>query len=402
MNKTVISQLKRTLKKYGIRNADTIVNQTLKLNYEKFLDYADSLYVIDRIASCYEDSTAVEKLKKANREWIAIVIDKGWCKELDEYVREFGHKLTLASIYYCIDNDTWQTWVGQMSLRTKNADYWKGLSAIREAAFYLKDSGEFDPSAPELNAIFDKKGGESAAAEPEISENPDNEENPENTTATATVPGSFAARQSEAPLSFTEDPLDEATLTYPADNAYDAIERSRSILAALQKNLDVMQDFTVLHADTTDTVKELTKYKTRYDNLIKKHDALYQQYQSATAELDKTKKELDSLSSTLATRNDELGEAERTANELRDQLKEAHDVISGHSVDMLQSESKFHDLEEKYNHLLDEYEKLDKQEKVPTKKQLKYDDLISLPYIGPAALKQIIPFLERKGIMVVK
>ena len=402
MNKTVISQLKRTLKKYGIRNADTIVNQTLKLNYEKFLDYADSLYVIDRIASCYEDSTAVEKLKKANREWIAIVIDKGWCKELDEYVQEFGHKLTLASIYYCIDNDTWQSWVGQMSLRTKNADYWKGLSAIREAAFYLKDSGEFDPSAPELNAIFDKKGGESAAAEPEIPENPDNAKDPENTTATATVPGSFAAGQSEAPLSFTEDPIDEEALTYPAENAYDAIERSRSILAALQKNLDVMQDFTVLHADTTDTVKELTKYKTRYDNLVKKHDALYQQYQSTTAELDKTKKELDSLSSTLATRNDELGEAERTANELRDQLKEAHDVISGHSVDMLQSESKFHDLEEKYNHLLDEYEKLDKQEKVPTKKQLKYDDLISLPYIGPAALKQIIPFLERKGILVVK
>ena len=402
MNKTVISQLKRTLKKYGIRNADTIVNQTLKLNYEKFLDYADSLYVIDRIASCYEDSTAVEKLKKANREWIAIVLDKGWCKELDEYVQEFGHKLTLASIYYCIDNDTWQTWVGQMSLRTKNADYWKGLSAIREAAFYLKDSGEFDPSAPELNAIFDKKGGESAAAEPEISENPDNAENPEYTTATATVPGSFAAGQPDAPLSFTEDPIDESTLTYPAENAYDAIERSRSILAALQKNLDVMQDFAVLHADTTDTVKELTKYKTRYDNLVKKHDALYQQYRSTTAELDKTKKELDSLSSTLATRNDELGEAERTANELRDQLKEAHDVISGHSVDMLQSESKFHDLEEKYNHLLDEYEKLDKQEKVPTKKQLKYDDLISLPYIGPAALKQIIPFLERKGILVVK
>ena len=400
MNKTVISQLKRTLKKYGIRNADTIVNQTLKLNYEKFLDYADSLYVIDRIASCYEDNSAVEKLKKANREWIAIVIDKGWCKELDEYVREFGHKLTLASIYYCIDNDTWQTWVGQMSLRSKNADYWKGLSAIREAAFYLKDSGEFDPSAPELNAIFDKKGGESAAA----LDNPDNPENPadqESPTAdSATVLGDFVAEPPS--LSFTEDPLDEATLTYPADNAYDAIERSRSILAALQKNLDVMQDFTVLHAETTDTIKELTKYKTRYNNLVKKHDALYQQYQSTTSELDKTKKELDSLSSTLATRNDELGEAERTANELRDQLKEAHDVISGHSVDMLQSESKFHDLEEKYNHLLDEYEKLDKQEKVPTKKQLKYDDLISLPYIGPAALKQIIPFLERKGILVVK
>ena len=322
MNKTVISQLKRTLKKYGIRNADTIVNQTLKLNYEKFLDYADSLYVIDRIASCYEDGTSVEKLKKANREWIAIVIDKGWCKELDEYVQEFGHKLTLASIYYCIDNDTWQTWVGQMSLRTKNADYWKGISAIREAAFYLKDSGEFDPSAPELNAIFDKKGGESAAVEPEISGNPDNAENPEYTTATATVPGSFAAGQPDAPLSFTEDPLDEEALVFPAENAYDAIERSRNILAALQKNLDVMQDFTVLHADTTDTVKELTKYKTRYESIEKKYNNLNADHQKALTDIDTLTKEKNDLSKLLAIHNDELGDAERTAHDLEEKLKE--------------------------------------------------------------------------------
>ena len=393
MNKTVISQLKRTLKKYGIRNADTIVNQTLKLNYEKFLDYADSLYVIDRIASCYEDSTAVEKLKKANREWIAIVIDKGWCKELDEYVQEFGHKLTLASIYYCIDNDTWQTWVGQMSLRTKNADYWKGISAIREAAFYLKDSGEFDPSAPELNAIFDKDNTpeEAATAAPAPEQQQPEQE--------ATVLGDSVA---EPTTTLPAADLDEESLTYPADNAFDAVTRSRGILAALQKNLDIIEEFTVLHADTTDTIKELTKYKTRYESIEKKYNNLNADHQKALSDIDTLTKEKNDLSKLLAIRNDELGEAERTANELRDQLKEAHDVISGHSVDMLQSESKFHDLEEKYNHLLDEYEKLDKQEKVPTKKQLKYDDLISLPYIGPAALKQIIPFLERKGILVVK
>ena len=156
MNKTIISQLKRTLKKYGIRNADTIVNQTIKMNYEKFLDYADPVYVIDRIASCYEDQTAVKKLDDANREWLAIVIDKGWCKELDKYINEFGHKLTLAAIYYCIDNNTWQTWKGQLSLRSKNDDYWSGLAYISDAAFYLKDSGKFDPNAPELNGIFGK------------------------------------------------------------------------------------------------------------------------------------------------------------------------------------------------------------------------------------------------------
>ena len=122
MNKTIISQLKRTLKKYGIRNADTIVNQTIKMNYEKFLDYADPVYVIDRIASCYEDPTALKKLENANREWLAIVIDKGWCKELDTYIKEFGHKLTLAAIYYCIENNTWQTWKGRFSLQSKSND----------------------------------------------------------------------------------------------------------------------------------------------------------------------------------------------------------------------------------------------------------------------------------------
>ena len=223
-----------------------------------------------------------------------------------------------------------------------------------------------------------------------------------NRGAAATVPGSFAAGQPDAPLSFTEDPLDEEALVFPAENAYDAIERSRNILAALQKNLDVMQDFTVLHADTTDTIKELTKYKTRYESIEKKYNTLNADHQKALSDIDTLTKEKNDLSKLLAIRNDELGDAERTAHDLEEKLKEAHDVISGHSVDMLQSESKFHDLEEKYNHLLDEYEKLDKQEKVPTKKQLKYDDLISLPYIGPAALKQIIPFLERKGILVVK
>ena len=157
MNKTIISQLKRTLKKYGIRNADTIVNQTIKMNYEKFLDYADPVYVIDRIASCYEDPTALKKLENANREWLAIVIDKGWCKELDTYIKEFGHKLTLAAIYYCIENNTWQTWKGRFSLQSKSNDYWDGLAYISDAAFYLKDSGKFNPNAPELNGIFGKE-----------------------------------------------------------------------------------------------------------------------------------------------------------------------------------------------------------------------------------------------------
>ena len=393
MNKTIISQLKRTLKKYGIRNADTIVNQTIKMNYEKFLDYADPVYVIDRIASCYEDPTALKKLENANREWLAIVIDKGWCKELDTYIKEFGHKLTLAAIYYCIENNTWQTWKGRFSLQSKSNDYWDGLAYISDAAFYLKDSGKFDPNAPELNGIFGKENTpEEATTAPAAPE----QQQPEQE---ATVLGDSVA---EPTTTIPAADLDEESLTYPADNAFDAVTRSRGILAALQKNLDIIEEFTVLHADSTDTIKELTKYKTRYESIEKKYNTLNAAHQMILTDIDTLTKEKDDLSKLLAIRNDELGDAERTAHELEEKLKEAQDVISGHNVDMLQSESKFRDLEDKYNNLLDNYEKIKQQAQMPVKKQLKYEDLIALPFVGQAVLKQIIPFLESKGIVIIK
>ena len=394
MNKTIISQLKRTLKKYGIRNADTIVNQTIKMNYEKFLDYADPVYVIDRIASCYEDPTALKKLENANREWLAIVIDKGWCKELDTYIKEFGHKLTLAAIYYCIENNTWQTWKGRFSLQSKSNDYWDGLAYISDAAFYLKDSGKFDPNAPELNGIFGKDNTpeEQTTAAPAAPE----QQQPEQE---ATVLGDSVA---EPTTTLPAADLDEESLTSPADNAFDAVTRSRGILAALQKNLDIIEEFTVLHADTTDTIKELTKYKTRYESIEKKYNTLNADHQKVLTDIDTLTKEKDDLSKLLAIRNDELGDAERTAHDLEEKLKEAQDVINGHSVDILQSESKFRDLEDKYNNLLDNYEKIKQQAQMPVKKQLKYEDLIALPFVGQAVLKQIIPFLESKGIVIIK
>ena len=395
MNKTIISQLKRTLKKYGIRNADTIVNQTIKMNYEKFLDYADPVYVIDRIASCYEDPTALKKLENANREWLAIVIDKGWCKELDTYIKEFGHKLTLAAIYYCIENNTWQTWKGRFSLQSKSNDYWDGLAYISDAAFYLKDSGKFDPNAPELNGFFGKDNTEEATTAPAAPE----QQQPEQE---ATVLGDSVAEPTTITLPSPATGLDEESLTYPADNAFDAVTRSRGILAALQKNLDIIEEFTVLHADTTDTIKELTKYKTRYESIEKKYNTLNAAHQMILTDIDTLAKEKDDLSKLLAIRNDELGDAERTAHDLEEKLKEAQDVISGHNVDMLQSESKFRDLEDKYNTLLDNYEKIKQQAQMPVKKQLKYEDLIALPFVGQAVLKQIIPFLESKGIVIIK
>lgn len=45
MNNQQISQLKRMLKKYGIKNAESIVRGAIEFNYNRFLELAEPIYV---------------------------------------------------------------------------------------------------------------------------------------------------------------------------------------------------------------------------------------------------------------------------------------------------------------------------------------------------------------------
>lgn len=51
MNNQQISQLKRMLKKYGIKNAESIVRGAIEFNYNRFLELAEPIYVVSRIQS---------------------------------------------------------------------------------------------------------------------------------------------------------------------------------------------------------------------------------------------------------------------------------------------------------------------------------------------------------------
>ena len=44
MNNQQISQLKRMLKKYGIKNAESIVRGAIEFNYNRFLELAEPIY----------------------------------------------------------------------------------------------------------------------------------------------------------------------------------------------------------------------------------------------------------------------------------------------------------------------------------------------------------------------
>ena len=49
MNEVQISSLKNILKKYRVKTASNVVTSNMDLNYEKFLEASEFIYVVDRI-----------------------------------------------------------------------------------------------------------------------------------------------------------------------------------------------------------------------------------------------------------------------------------------------------------------------------------------------------------------
>lgn len=139
MNNQQISQLKRMLKKYGIKNAESIVRGAIEFNYNRFLELAEPIYVVSRIQSCYTNQREVSMLDKANLEWVGLVVDGGWCGALLPYIEKYGATITKKAIQYLIENKMWDAYDGKTALKTKGANHYKGFEDIHAAAEYVKE-----------------------------------------------------------------------------------------------------------------------------------------------------------------------------------------------------------------------------------------------------------------------
>lgn len=227
MNNQQISQLKRMLKKYGIKNAESIVRGAIEFNYNRFLELAEPIYVVSRIQSCYTNQREVSMLDKANLEWVGLVVDGGWCGALLPYIEKYGATITKKAIQYLIENKMWDAYDGKTALKTKGANHYKGFEDIHAAAEYVKEL-ELPKDDTTETAETTKHDGDTEKASDEVSD--------------------------------------------LSEKAFEASETIKKLLTDAIGNFDIINEFIVMRCNTTkveNELKALQKTLEDKDNEIK-------------------------------------------------------------------------------------------------------------------------------------
>lgn len=134
MNTKQSNTLRGLLKKYGIKDASNMVRLGMDISLDKLLRESDPLYIVPRIAFCYEEIKQ-DIFCTLYKEWIKDVVEYEWLDQLNGYIEESGTRAVTQALYYLIDNDLWQTYEGRLGLgqQESNKDYYKGLADIPSA-----------------------------------------------------------------------------------------------------------------------------------------------------------------------------------------------------------------------------------------------------------------------------
>lgn len=276
MNNQQISQLKRMLKKYGIKNAESIVRGAIEFNYNRFLELAEPIYVVSRIQSCYTNQREVSMLDKANMEWVGLVVDGGWCGALLPYIEKYGATITKKAIQYLIENKMWDAYDGKTALKTKGANHYKGFEDIHAAAEYVK---ELEPPKDDTTETAEttKHDGDTEKASDEVSD--------------------------------------------LSEKAFEASETIKKLLTDAIGNFDIINEFIVMRCNTTkveNELKALQKTLEDKDNEIKGLQDLVASRNDEVSELKENNEKLNQDLYAQMERNDEV---EKQLSELLEAAK---------------------------------------------------------------------------------
>lgn len=276
MNNQQISQLKRMLKKYGIKNAESIVRGAIEFNYNRFLELAEPIYVVSRIQSCYTNQREVSMLDKANLEWVGLVVDGGWCGALLPYIEKYGATITKKAIQYLIENKMWDAYDGKTALKTKGANHYKGFEDIHAAAEYVK---ELEPPKDDTTETAEttKHDGDTEKASDEVSD--------------------------------------------LSEKAFEASETIKKLLTDAIGNFDIINEFIVMRCNTTkveNELKALQKTLKDKDNEIKGLQDLVASRNDEVSELKENNEKLNQDLYAQMERNDEV---EKQLSELLEAAK---------------------------------------------------------------------------------
>lgn len=278
MNSNQVNQLKTVLRKYGNKNSENIVKQETGMKYSQFLEFAEPIYVISRIQSCYKDQRMVSLLSKANLEWVATVVDNGWCTPLLPWIEKYGAEVTKRSIIYLMENDLWDTYRKTDYLRMKAPDHYKGFAAIDEAAAYIKDQGKIETQ--------DSKPAE------EVEE---------------------TAIESDHPT-----------------NAYDACERISKKMDSIKEDLYTITEYIVNNSDNQE-------YRKMMDDLKAKLELANETIDKQRVELEAKRSDVNNLQLMVAERNDEITDMQNKVNAIEIEyrrLKNSVDIKDERSMKM--------------------------------------------------------------------
>lgn len=276
MNNQQISQLKRMLKKYGIKNAESIVRGAIEFNYNRFLELAEPIYVVSRIQSCYTNQREVSMLDKANLEWVGLVVDGGWCGALLPYIEKYGATITKKAIQYLIENKMWDAYDGKTALKTKGANHYKGFEDIHAAAEYVK---ELEPPKDDTTETAEttKHDGDTEKASDEVSD--------------------------------------------LSEKAFEASETIKKLLTDAIGNFDIINEFIVMRCNTTkveNELKALHKTLEDKDNEIKGLQDLVASRNDEVSELKENNEKLNQDLYAQMERNDKV---EKQLSELLEAAK---------------------------------------------------------------------------------
>lgn len=336
MNTKQQNILRSLLKKYKYKSVSNVVRQALGINFENFLQKAEPLYILPRIASCY---AAEEDKKKLNgiiyKEWLKDVVEKEWVSPLAPYIEEHGARTVLSAIYYLIDNGLWETYEGRLSLGSQDEAYYDKLSDMPSAiAMVQEQQAETTPLTP--------------------------------------VPSDSIAGQNQA-----------SGCTLTAEEAVVLIGTTTSTCAQLKQNIERLFDFIHTATDTDALRQKLASLQQQLEDQKAQHQkevtALQQKIDDAYTTANKASDYITKL-------RQEAKEAQSQYDELNAKYKKALDERDDADKEL-----------ETYKKLLEEEAN---REQLPKKKVIPYSVLDAVPLLGKGVMTGLVPVLAKYNIVV--
>lgn len=141
MDKKMKEQLRRIMKKYGLRDKYLNLIKDTRITVEAYLDWVESIYAISRLHPYITNEKDKPKFLAADKDWLEYIVNEDKFALLDEYIQRHTKSVVIQAIHYLMDNGIWTCPLGNEGIRKSKPEFYEGLKAIDDAVEYLRTEG---------------------------------------------------------------------------------------------------------------------------------------------------------------------------------------------------------------------------------------------------------------------